>query len=145
MMIDFQPQMAFAVESIDGQTLVNNATGLAKAAKIFNIPTILTTLREKSFSSQTFAQIRKVFPEHRIGWRDSSNPYFKYLDVTFFTRMYFGYHLCCTNNYRLKTTSLSSSSPSFEMIFLYTEQFQYDIKVHTLPKSSLQYSIDRYH
>ncbi|HEY9386478.1 MAG TPA: isochorismatase family protein [Nitrososphaeraceae archaeon] len=74
MMIDFQPQMAFAVESIDGQTLVNNATGLAKAAKIFNVPTILTTVGEKSFSGPTFAQIRKMFPEHRIIDRTNMNP-----------------------------------------------------------------------
>ena len=33
-LIDHQPQMAFGVASIDRQTLINNVTGLAKAAKI---------------------------------------------------------------------------------------------------------------
>ena len=36
--IDHQPQMAFGVQSIDRQTLKNNTVGLAKAAKIFDIP-----------------------------------------------------------------------------------------------------------
>jgi len=33
--------MAFATRSIDGQTLVNNVTGLAKSAKIFKVPTVV--------------------------------------------------------------------------------------------------------
>lgn len=42
--IDHQPQMAFGVQSIDRQTLKNNVVGLAKAAKVFNIPTTITTV-----------------------------------------------------------------------------------------------------
>jgi len=61
-LIDYQPQMAFAVHSIDGQTLVNNAVGLAKAAKTFGVPTIITSIAEKSFSGPTFSQILEVFP-----------------------------------------------------------------------------------
>src|SRR5215472_6018686 len=38
--IDQQPQMAFGVQSIDRQVLKNNCVALAKAAKVFNIPTI---------------------------------------------------------------------------------------------------------
>ncbi|MGO4158725.1 hydrolase, partial [Cupriavidus sp. YAF13] len=37
--IDHQPQMAFGVQSMDRQAMKNNVVGLAKAAKIFNIPT----------------------------------------------------------------------------------------------------------
>jgi nicotinamidase-related amidase len=43
--IDHQPQMTFGVTSIDRQMLTNNVVGLAKAAKIFNVPVILTTVR----------------------------------------------------------------------------------------------------
>ncbi len=35
-LLDHQPQMAFAVNSIDIQTLRNNVTGLAKSAALFN-------------------------------------------------------------------------------------------------------------
>lgn len=73
LLIDFQPQMAFGVKSIDGQTLVNNATGLAKAAKVFGVPTILTSVAEKSFSGPTFSQLRDVFPENTIIDRTTMN------------------------------------------------------------------------
>lgn len=72
-LIDFQPQMAFAVKSIDGQTLINNAEGLAKAAKIFNVPTILTSVAEKSFSGPYFTQIKKVFPGQEVIDRTTMN------------------------------------------------------------------------
>jgi len=54
--------MAFGVKNIDGQTLVNNAVGLAKAAKIFNVPTVLTTVAEKTFSGPMFSQLMDLFP-----------------------------------------------------------------------------------
>lgn len=72
-MIDFQPQMTFATKSIDGQTLINNAEGLAKAAKIFNVPTILTTVAEKSFAGPFFPQIKKVFPGQELIDRTTMN------------------------------------------------------------------------
>jgi nicotinamidase-related amidase len=62
LLVDYQPQMAFAVHTIDGQTLINNAVGLAKSAKLFKVPTILTTVAEKSFSGPMFPQILDVFP-----------------------------------------------------------------------------------
>lgn len=72
-LIDFQPQMAFAVKNIDGQTLINNAVGLTKAAKIFNIPTVLTTVAEKGFSGPTWRQITEVIPEARSFDRTTMN------------------------------------------------------------------------
>ena len=73
LMIDYQPQMAFGVKSIDGQTLVNNATGLAKAAKVFQVPVVLTSVAEESFSGPTFSQIREVYPEAPIIDRTTMN------------------------------------------------------------------------
>ena len=48
--IDQQPQMAFGVQSIDRQALKNNVVALAKAAKVFGIPTTITTVETESFS-----------------------------------------------------------------------------------------------
>jgi len=62
-LIDHQPQMAFATHSIDGQTLVNNVTGLAKSAKVFGVPTILTTVAAESFSGPIFPSVQAVFPK----------------------------------------------------------------------------------
>ncbi len=64
-LIDHQPQMAFATKSININTLRNNVTGLAKAAKVFKVPTILTTVAEKSFSGPIFPEIQAVFPNQK--------------------------------------------------------------------------------
>ncbi|WP_115718325.1 hydrolase [Gallaecimonas mangrovi] len=61
-MIDHQSQMAFATKSIDAVTLRNNAALVAKAAKEFDVSTILTTVAEKSFSGPIFEEISSVFP-----------------------------------------------------------------------------------
>lgn len=71
--IDHQPQMAFGVQSIDRQTLKNNAVGLAKAAKIFNIPTTITTVETESFSGHTYPELLSVFPELPLLERTSMN------------------------------------------------------------------------
>jgi nicotinamidase-related amidase len=60
LLVDYQPQMLFAVHSIDGQSLINNATGLAKTAKLFKIPTVLTTIAAKTFSGNTFPEVAHV-------------------------------------------------------------------------------------
>lgn len=62
-LIDHQPQMAFATRSHDIVELRNNVTGLAKAAKAFGVPTILTTVAEKSFSGPLFPELKAVFPD----------------------------------------------------------------------------------
>ena len=64
-LIDHQPQMAFATKSIDIVELRNNVTGLAKAAKVFGVPTILTTVAEKSFSGPLFPEVQAVFPDQK--------------------------------------------------------------------------------
>lgn len=71
--IDQQPQMAFGVQSIDRQVLKNNVVGLAKAAKVFNIPTIITTVETQSFSGNTFPELLDVFPGKDILERTSMN------------------------------------------------------------------------
>ncbi|MFV1851131.1 MAG: hydrolase [Thalassospira sp.] len=71
--IDHQPQMAFGVQSIDRQVLKNNTVGLAKAAKIFDIPTTITTVETESFSGHTYPELLAVFPENPLLERTSMN------------------------------------------------------------------------
>ena len=71
--IDHQPQMAFGVQSIDRQVLKNNTVALAKAAKVFNIPTIITTVETESFSGNTYPELLDVFPGQDILERTSMN------------------------------------------------------------------------
>jgi nicotinamidase-related amidase len=71
--IDHQPQMAFGVQSIDRQTLKNNVVALAKSAKVFKVPTTITTVETESFSGHTYPEILAVFPENKIIERTSMN------------------------------------------------------------------------
>jgi nicotinamidase-related amidase len=71
--IDQQPQMAFGVQSMDRQALKNNVVGLAKAAKVFNIPTIITTVETEAFSGHTYPELLDVFPGMAILERSSMN------------------------------------------------------------------------
>jgi nicotinamidase-related amidase len=61
--IDHQPQMAFGVANIDRQQLKNNVVGLAKAGKIFNVPTIFTSVESESFSGYIWPELLAVHPE----------------------------------------------------------------------------------
>ncbi len=71
--IDHQPQMTFGVTSIDRQTLLNNTIGLAKAAKIFGVPVILTTFETKSFNGYMWPQLLELFPGKEPIERTSMN------------------------------------------------------------------------
>lgn len=72
-LVDYQPQMAFAVKNIDGQTLINNAVGLTRTAQIFGVHTILTSVAEESFSGPTWKQVTEVIPDHKPLDRTSMN------------------------------------------------------------------------
>lgn len=61
-LIDFQPQMAFATKSIDGVLLRNNAALVANGAAGFRVTTILTTVAEKAFSGPMFPEVVAAFP-----------------------------------------------------------------------------------
>ena len=71
--IDQQPQMAFGVQSIDRQALKNNVVGLAKAAKVFDIPTTITTVESESFSGYTYPELLDVFSGEKVLERTSMN------------------------------------------------------------------------
>lgn len=61
--IDHQPQMFFGVANIDRQDLLNNLVVLAKAARIFGVPVILTAVESKGFSGNIAPQLLDVFPD----------------------------------------------------------------------------------
>ena len=71
--IDHQPQMFFGVASIDRQALLNNVLVLAKAAKIFRVPVILTAVESNAFSGNITPQLLNVFPDESPIERTSMN------------------------------------------------------------------------
>ncbi|MGO4502763.1 MULTISPECIES: hydrolase [unclassified Dyella] len=72
-LIDFQSQMSFATHSIDAIVLRNNAALISHAAASFKVPTILTTVAEKSFSGPMFSEITDAFPGQALLDRTSMN------------------------------------------------------------------------
>ena len=72
-MIDFQSQMAFATKSIDMVVLRINAGLIAQAAAGFKVPTVLTTVAEKSFSGPMFTEVTEPFPGQKLIDRTSMN------------------------------------------------------------------------
>ncbi|OON62495.1 hydrolase [Massilia sp. KIM] len=63
-LIDHQPYQMANLNSHEPQMIINNTTGLAKAAKAFNVPTILTTVIEDR-GGKLFPTVAEVFPEQK--------------------------------------------------------------------------------
>ena len=61
-LIDHQPQMLFGVSNFDRQGIINSVVALAKAARVFDLPVVLSTVETKSFSGNLWPQIQAVFP-----------------------------------------------------------------------------------
>jgi nicotinamidase-related amidase len=72
-LIDHQPQMLFGVAGVDRQSIINNTVALGKAARVFDVPVVLSTVETKSFSGNLWPQIRAVFPEQPAIERSSMN------------------------------------------------------------------------
>ena len=63
-LIDHQPFQFSALRSHDSQTVINNVVGLAKTAKVFNVPTLLTTVVEER-GGYLLKQLQDVFPDQK--------------------------------------------------------------------------------
>ena len=72
-LIDHQPQMMFGVAGVDRESIINHTVALGKAARVFDVPVVLTTVETKSFSGNLWPQIRAVFPEQPAIERSSMN------------------------------------------------------------------------
>jgi nicotinamidase-related amidase len=71
--IDLQPQMLFGVSNFDRQTIINNNQVLGKAARVFDVPVVLSTVETKSFSGYIWPQIQAIFPNQKPIERSSMN------------------------------------------------------------------------
>jgi nicotinamidase-related amidase len=71
--IDHQPQMLFGVANADRAALINNVILLAKVAKEFNVPAVLTAVETESFSGYVWPQLLDVFPGQPVIERSSMN------------------------------------------------------------------------
>ena len=62
-LIDYQPQMFFGVGSHERHMVLNNAVALAKAAQLFGVPVVLTTVAAQTFSGALVPEIQDIFPD----------------------------------------------------------------------------------
>ena len=72
-LIDLQPQMLFGVANFNRQTVIEMNVLLAKAARVFDVPVVLTTVETKGFSGNLWPQIEAVFPDRTPIERSSMN------------------------------------------------------------------------
>lgn len=79
-LIDFQPAMFQGVESHDRLSVMHNVQTLAKGAKLFGLPTVISTVAKDSFSGPFMPEVTDLFPDHQIVDRTSIN---SWLDANF--------------------------------------------------------------
>src|SRR5277367_5604331 len=72
-LIDHQGQMLFGTSNFDRQGIINNTVALGKAARVFDVPVVLSTVETKSFSGNMWPQLRAVFPGQEPIERSSMN------------------------------------------------------------------------
>ncbi len=77
LLIDHQPFQFAGLRSHDTQTIINNVVGLAKTAKAFGVPTLLSTVTEER-GGLILKQLQEIFPDQKPidrtwinSWEDS--------------------------------------------------------------------------
>ena len=63
-MIDLQPQMLFGVGNFDRQSEVDKNVVIAKSARVFDVPAVISTVATEAFSGHLWPQVAAVFPDH---------------------------------------------------------------------------------
>ncbi|MBB2951117.1 hydrolase [Sphingobacterium sp. JUb56] len=59
--IDYQPVQVNSIASMDRQLLINNIVGVAKAGKVYQLPTVLSTVNvQTGFNKETIPQLKSV-------------------------------------------------------------------------------------
>lgn len=62
--IDYQPRQIESIRSMDSDLLVKNVVKTARAAKLFNLPTVLTTVNVKNgVSKPTIPELKEILAE----------------------------------------------------------------------------------
>jgi nicotinamidase-related amidase len=80
-LIDFQPAMFQGVQSHDRKIIVDNVQVLARTAKLFGVPTIVSTVARDSFSGPFMPEVTEdILPGHDVVDRTSIN---SWLDAGF--------------------------------------------------------------
>jgi nicotinamidase-related amidase len=72
-LIDYQPAMYQGVQSHDRLETLNNVQIVAKAAKLFEVPTVISTVAKDTFSGPFMPEVTQLFPKQNVVDRTSMN------------------------------------------------------------------------
>jgi len=62
-LMDYQPQFAVSIDSADADILIHNGINVAKTAKTFSVPTLLTTIGQANFGGPIVSGFQEIFPD----------------------------------------------------------------------------------
>ena len=63
LLIDYQSLILLGIQSHDRTLLTNNVVGLARAARAFDVPTVMTTVNAGGFGGPLLQELRGIFPD----------------------------------------------------------------------------------
>jgi nicotinamidase-related amidase len=72
-LIDLESQMGFATKNITLTELRANVGIVAGASRIFNVPTIVTTVAESSFTGPVFPEVEEFYPQLTSNYLDRTS------------------------------------------------------------------------
>lgn len=74
LIIDYQPLQVASIASMDRRALVQNVTSVAKAAKLYGVPVVITTVNVKSgLNKPVIRQLDEVYPGAEVIDRTTLN------------------------------------------------------------------------
>jgi hypothetical protein len=85
--VDYQAGLAFGVESIARQAIVNNAISLARTAMVFNAPIVASTSASKVYSGPLVPSLQAVMPSVKPIERRNMNAWEAYIGFLLSNRL----------------------------------------------------------
>src|SRR6266404_5304576 len=82
LLIDYQSLILLGIQSHDRTLLTNNIVGLTRAARAFDVPTVLTTVNAQGFGGPFLPELRGIFPDLKTRDRTIINGFFDENSVT---------------------------------------------------------------
>ena len=75
LLVDYQALILLSIQSRDRAQLTQNIVGLARAARAFEVPVLLTTMAATGFGGPLLPELRDIFPDITVNTRTAINPW----------------------------------------------------------------------
>src|SRR5689334_6459020 len=74
-LIDYQSLLLLSIQTHDRAQLTRNIVGLARAARTFEVPTVLTTMATRDFGGPLLPELEEICGDLRVETRTAINPW----------------------------------------------------------------------